>query len=650
MAPSLRQEIQCILNSLENQADKEVYQGVRDAILKHAFFETDLETGSDRYIDFKGLSSAIESSVLLAKVDTQGNILKVNDNFYVLTGFDSEDLLGKPIAMLSSGLHDDEYLSTVWDKIIHGSVWRGEIKKRAKNGEILWLNATIVPVVDDEGVIQHFISMYIDISKRKKAEEDLELMLQMVNLSNDAIHVVKEDGTLFYVNQRSADNLGYKRQDLIGKSVLETEEKFPDIASWKRHVEEVKSKPEGFLSEGVNIREDGSTFAVEANVRWMRLGDDGYIVAVIRDISERKLNQELVVKTQYILSEAQMLANIASFEVDLDKGTILHSDNAWKVFGFGNKTDFSVENLIHRVHNEDIDRIRSSWFEAIVEHRTVQANFRVRDNEGNIQYLHGIARLLNYGNEKTGTMICTAQNISGSEQSRIVLERRTKELEHRNAELDQFAQIVSHDLKSPLRAIYNLSEWIKEAKTKNGEEMDVHIAMLQKRIQRMENLVNGILSYSSAGKNKQDTSFFSASEVLSDLCESYRNINPNVRIILDDLPDMHEDRLAFEQVFSNLISNAVKHNTNPNPEVVIRYEFEPGEHHFFVEDNGPGIEPDFHQKIFQIFQTLESRDQRENTGVGLAIVKKICDENSWNVQIIQRNNPGTCFAIHIPIR
>lgn len=650
VAPSLRQEIQHILDSIQSESEQEMYRQVRDVMLKHAFFESDLDSEQMHHIDFHGLSSAIESSVLLAKVDIEGNILKVNENFYVLTGYNSEDLIGKPIGMLSHGLHDTDYLFGIWDKISHGSIWRGEVRKKGKNGDVYWLNATIVPVVDESGEIQHFISMYIDISKRKKAEEDLELMLNMVNLSNDAIQIAREDGFLTYVNQKAEENLGFTKDELLGKSVLETEEIFRDINDWNNHVRHVKSKPHGLLVEGVNVRKDGSKFPVEVNVRWMELGGTGYIVAVLRDISERKHSHDLVQKTQYILSEAQMLARMASFEINLDKGTILHSDNAWQVFGFSRRSDFSIENLIQRVHKEDIERIRSTWFEAIKDKKTVQAEFRVLDGNGDVYYILGIAQYLNQEDDSAGTMICTAQNITDSEISRKALEQRSWELEQRNAELDQFAQIVSHDLKSPLRAIYNLSEWIKEAKGKNEEEMDVHISMLQKRIRRMENLINGILIYSSAGKNKQNHSYFSATEVLSDICESYRSINPDVKILLDDLPDLYEDRLAFEQVFSNLISNAVKHNDTENPEVLIRYEFIPGMHRFYVEDNGQGIDPAFHHKVFQIFQTLDSRDQRENTGVGLAIVKKLCDEKNWKVQLSNRTGGGASFSIEIPIQ
>lgn len=643
---TIRQELLETLKNVDEANEALVYKSVRDILLRHSVFEQQ-QDDTHSLSDFAGLTDAIESSVLLAKTDSEGRFLKVNDNFHILTGYSAEDLIGQPISMLSVGLHEESFLMELWDKISHGTIWRGEVKKRAKSGEIIWFNTTILPVVDQLGKIQHFISLYIDISKRKKAEGDLEMFLQMVDLTNDAIQVAREDAILVYVNERASTNLGWSREELIGKSVIDLELLFKTIDDWMAHVEEVKSHQKGMLVEGINIRVDGTQFPVEVNARWLELGGIGYIVAVLRDISERKDGENRILRTQNILNEAQTLARIASFEVDLDKGTILHSDNAWEVFGFPNSESFNIENLAKHIHAEDVDRVRNAWFEASAHSQTIRVEFRVVDLNNDTQNILGIAKTITQRAEHAGTMICTAQNITHSVASRLELEQRTWELEIRNSELDQFAQIVSHDLKSPLRAIHNLSEWIKESRGKDEKEMDAHIELLQSRIQRMENLINGILNYSSAGKIRENESYFSVFEVLNDICESHRTSGSNAQIILDSLPDLVEDRLIFEQVFSNLISNAIKHNTNPKPEVLVRYEFIPGMHRFFVEDNGPGIDPRFHKRVFQIFQTLTSRDKQENTGVGLAIVKKLCDEKGWKIHLSSSNTGGACFCIVI---
>lgn len=164
----------------------------------------------------------------------------------------------------------------------------------------------------------------------------------------------------------------------------------------------------------------------------------------------------------------------------------------------------------------------------------------------------------------------------------------------------------------------------------------------------MENLINGILTYSSAGRNKDRTSWFSTHEVFNDICESQRMSGIPVKITLDTMPGMMEDRVVFEQVMSNLISNAIKHNDKEEVEVAIRYNNQEGNHEFSIEDNGPGIDPRYHKKIFQIFQTIQTRDKTENTGVGLAIVKKLCDEKGWNIVLNNRPEGGSSFTVQIP--
>ena len=118
--------------------------------------------------------------------------------------------------------------------------------------------------------------------------------------------------------------------------------------------------------------------------------------------------------------------------------------------------------------------------------------------------------------------------------------------------------------------------------------------------------------------------------------------------VQDDLPKIHNERIAIEQVLTNYISNALKYNSNENPEVFVRYQLKGHMHEFCVEDNGPGISPEFHEKVFQIFQTLQSRDSFESTGVGLAIVKKIVEDKGGHVWLDSDLGKGTRFYFSLP--
>jgi signal transduction histidine kinase len=172
--------------------------------------------------------------------------------------------------------------------------------------------------------------------------------------------------------------------------------------------------------------------------------------------------------------------------------------------------------------------------------------------------------------------------------------------------------------------------------------------MLRGRILRLEALINGILQYSRAGRVKNEVADIDLNQFIPDIIQ---NLAPpeNFKVsISKDLPHVVAERISLEQVFSNFISNAIKYNNNPNPEIIIEAEEKDSYYHFSVADNGPGIEPEFHQKIFVIFQTLQARDVVESTGVGLAIVKKIVEEQGGKVWVESDKGKGAKFCFTLP--
>jgi signal transduction histidine kinase len=215
-------------------------------------------------------------------------------------------------------------------------------------------------------------------------------------------------------------------------------------------------------------------------------------------------------------------------------------------------------------------------------------------------------------------------------------------LESKVKELDQFAYIVSHDLKAPLRAIGNLTSWIREDLdgTLTGDSKQ-NMELLISRVNRMEALINGVLEYSRIGRIQVKPEFVDVQALLSEAIELLAppahvavNVNPG-------FPSIVTRRILLSQVFSNLISNAIKHNDKQSPVINIGYTQNETEFEFFVEDNGPGIGKEHHEKIFIIFQTLQSRDKFESTGIGLTIVKRIVEEQGGTIRVESSSGKGS---------
>ncbi|HTE27907.1 sensor histidine kinase [Flavitalea sp.] len=218
-------------------------------------------------------------------------------------------------------------------------------------------------------------------------------------------------------------------------------------------------------------------------------------------------------------------------------------------------------------------------------------------------------------------------------------------LKRKNEELDQFAHIVSHDLKAPLRGIGNVVSWIEED---HGNELPpkVHeyLQLIHGRLIRAENLIKGILSYARTGTESNEIEHVKVHDLVTEIVEAQTS-DPGISIEIDrHLPNLLTQKIPLFQVFSNLVNNAIKYHDKKNGRVLIYSKEYPSYYEFFVEDDGPGIAAGHQAKIFKIFQTLRERDTFESTGVGLAIVQKIIDARKEQIKLNSKPGRGSIFS------
>jgi PAS domain S-box-containing protein len=260
-------------------------------------------------------------------------------------------------------------------------------------------------------------------------------------------------------------------------------------------------------------------------------------------------------------------------------------------------------------------------------------------------------------------MIVIIRDITESQQAEAKLQARANELvqlnlslsainallQERNRELDQFAYVASHDLKAPLRAIANLSEWLEEdlsaqLSAENQEQMH----LLRARVYRMNALIDGLLEYSRVGRLQIPIERVNVQALLIEIIDM---LSPpsNFRVeIGSEMPTLRTRRILLSQVLSNLINNAIEHNSHRTGTVNISVEDRDAWYEFAVKDDGQGIDPQYHEKIFVIFQTLQARDTHESTGVGLAIVKKIIETEGGTIRVDSQSGAGATFRFTWP--
>ena len=237
------------------------------------------------------------------------------------------------------------------------------------------------------------------------------------------------------------------------------------------------------------------------------------------------------------------------------------------------------------------------------------------------------------------------QRTNELERVNTILLATANQLEQRNQELNEFAYVASHDLKAPLRAIANLSEWIEEDLADKLDEDTRHkMDLLRSRVRRLQKLIDALLTYSRIGRSQSDIKEVSVREMLVEIIDSL-NVPEHFQVeIVGQMPTLNTQLVPLQQVFGNLIGNAIQHSDCREGKITISATEQDGYYQFAVADNGKGIDPQYHDKIFTIFQTLESRDIRDSTGVGLAIVKKAVENQGGQIEVRSNLGEGTTFC------
>ncbi len=315
-----------------------------------------------------------------------------------------------------------------------------------------------------------------------------------------------------------------------------------------------------------------------------------------------------------------------------------------QLLGF-TKAELMAEPFLDFVHPDDLEATISATKGLNAGNKVINFENRYRCKDGSYRWLSWSA--MPYTERDVWYAIghdITAQQAALQERNQA-----QAHLEEQNKELDSFVHVVSHDLKAPLRAISNLSEWIEEdfqgtLSTHSQQQM----TLLRSRVDRMTATIDGLLDYARIGRTADPIDLVVVAELLAEVIDSLSTPSTFTITIAPDLPTLSTKRLLLSQVFTNLIDNAIKHHDRIDGSVNISGRESGSFYEFIVADDGSGIAPENHDQIFAIFQVINPQSRSDSTGIGLSIVRKIIEAEGGTIWLESQLSQGTTFYFTWP--
>ncbi|MDO7171529.1 PAS domain S-box protein [Mariniflexile sp. AS56] len=627
----------------------------------------------------------------LVEVDNNSKVALVNQSFSDITGYSEKELIGKDALGVLIPDADKEFMTAVRTETRTGKSQSFEMRMCNKEGHIRTVITSTAPNYDYNGKVVGSIGVILDITEQTRIKDQLIEQKKQLDLivqnSPVGIGLFKKSGDgLLMVNKSFCDMFGYTEDELLNK-VIDHDPTHPDDleVSNKLRKQLQNGEIDNYAVEKRYIKRDGSIIWAKSNFNAIK-DSKGFIknqVAIIEDITAER-EKTLMLETINNVAKS-ILGKIDIYEI------------AWEVTHNITRYLDSNDCVIYLVDKDSqVLRQIAAYGNKINENREVVNHLEIPVGEGLVGYVAQNGRPLVIGdtsldkryiqddefcyseitvpiindgevlgvidaehidkNYFTENHLSTLQNVARlvslqlknainriernkAEQVNVNL---LKELESSNNELQEYAHIVSHDLKSPLRSIFALVSWIKEDNQEClNEDSLTNISLIESTLEKMEQLISDILNYSSVSSQKVEDTPIDLNLVLKDI-QKILFIPEHIKLSFkSNLPIIMGDHTRLQQLFLNLLSNAVRYIDKDVGYINVDVEEHLTHYQFSVQDNGIGIAKEYHDKIFKIFHTLN--DIKESSGIGLSIVKKIVDMYHGDIWLESTVGIGTTF-------
>lgn len=633
----------------------------------------------------------------IALVNLEGQVFETNRAFQEMLGYAADEMQGMSLSRFTHP--EDESADRIrFQELAAGKRNHFRVEKRylRRDGRAVWGRLTATLVRGSDGMPRFTIGMTEDITERKRTEEALQASENRLYASYTAIGQVlmSSDGRLLKANRAFCEITGYDEAELLRTDIHSITHP-NDRASSAEHLQQLLDGQEHrFAFEKRYIRKGGAAVTVLVSTSVIRdaEGNPEHLVSLVQDISERK-RMERRLAVQYSVS--RVLVNAVSIDEAavrilqaIAEGLDWSVGALWKLDRHDNRlhcaatwhapsVDVTEFEAVSRrtilppgvgLPGRVLARGEPVWVADVLQDQNFPRlqvatrnglhgafGFPIRGEGGILGVIEILTRQTPPQDEELIQTVTALGNQIGQfierKQAEEALAERAAELARSNRELAQFAYVASHDLQEPLRMVASFTQLLaKRYRGKLDADADEFISYAVDGASRMQGLINDLLAYSRVGTRGNPSVPTASAAALDRALANLRKVieETSAEIIRDPLPVVLGDDAQLAQLFQNLLSNAIKFRGDRVPQVQIRAERDGKDWVFSIRDNGIGIDTQYAEQVFVIFQRLHTRVEYPGTGIGLAICKKIVERHGGRIWVESEPEQGTTISFVLP--
>ncbi|WP_373539304.1 PAS domain S-box protein [Chamaesiphon sp.] len=525
------------------------------------------------------------------------------------------------------------------------------------NGTIRWVLSQGRSYCDAAGRPTRMSGTMMDITDRKQAEAALQQSNRKFSAVFDQtfelIGLVSVAGVVLEVNQTALASIDARKSEIVGKWLWETpwwhteqlQQQLKDAIVTAASGQLVRYEIQFLHTSGILTTLDFSLKPVlDEQDRVMMLVAEG------GDVTERKQAEAALREgEERFRTLADNMSQLA-WMANSDGGIFWYNRRCFDYTGLtlAQMQEWGWQQIHHPEH---VDRVVAHFQHCLATGIEWEDTFPLRGHDGEYRWFLSRAIPIFDGLGQVVRWFGTNTDITERQTALREIEQAQANLERRNQELDAFGYIVAHDLKAPLRAISNLSQWIEDdLEGVLTADTQSQMTLLRSRVRRMGATIDGLLDYARVGRTDAKIESVSVAQLLAEVIDSIDPPPTFTITIAPDLPTLNTKWLSLFQVFTNLISNAIKHHHRADGSLHISGRDLGEFYEFVVADDGSGIAPEQHERIFEIFQAVNPQKRSDSTGIGLSIVKKIIETAGGTIRLESQLGKGTTFYFTWPQR